>query len=326
MRPPATPQSAFRFPLNHVLGAAANVRILRVISLSDIPIGAAELARRTSLRLPGVARVCERLEDLGVIEAIGRGMRGRQYRRASRFPLMAALGGLFSAERDRAELIMRDVRDAVPRGHTHVRSAWLEGPVALGTDAPLEPLVVGVLAEPAAVEDVRLSTWQRLLGIQRSHDVTLELKVVTMAELATADKAWMTDLEQARPLFGPLPLDVLTAQKPRARKETGRARKHGDFDARSLMYAEEIAERIRKDPSLVEEAQRYIERRLPSASPGERLELEEWQGLLTTMSIPRLRRFLVQDTPQARRLRQSSPFVRVLSAEERRPVGSSGGK
>ena len=81
-----------------------------------------------------------------------------------------------------------------------------------------------------------------------------------------------------------------------------------------------MADRIRRDPSLVDEAKRYIERRLPLASSGERLELEEWRGILRTMSLSRLRRFLLQDDARATRLRQSSPFHSAITPEERRQV------
>ena len=68
MRPPSRTQSALRCPLNHVLGTEANVRVMRALSLSDIPISIPEIARLTLLQPSGVARVCEKLED--VVEAL----------------------------------------------------------------------------------------------------------------------------------------------------------------------------------------------------------------------------------------------------------------
>jgi len=53
MRPTSRPQSALRCPLNHILGTEANVRVLRAILLSDIPIGVPELARRAELQPSG---------------------------------------------------------------------------------------------------------------------------------------------------------------------------------------------------------------------------------------------------------------------------------
>jgi len=316
MRPPRTTQSALSHVLNYVLGTEAAVRVLRVVMLSDIPIGAAELARRTSLQASGVARVCERLEDVGVIEAVGRGAHNRQYRRSERFELGGALQALFAAERQRGERIRGELVAAVS-GHPNVRAAWLEGAAAAGTDRPEEAIVVGVLAEPAHTDDVRNALWRHLLAVQRAHDVTIELRVMTMADLKTVDRQRHVELEQALPLWGPAPLDLADPERAEVR---GRAAKqHGELDARSLGFARAVAERLRRDPSLVEVAVRDLERRLPAAAPGERLELQEWLDVLTSMSVSRLRRFLVQDSPRARRLRQSSPFAAAESGE--RPAG-----
>jgi hypothetical protein len=86
-----------------------------------------------------------------------------------------------------------------------------------------------------------------------------------------------------------------------------------------------IADRLKQDPALVDETRRYIERRLPGASPGERLELEEWRDILATMSAARLRRFLVRDDARAARLRQSLPFLSALSPDERQAVVAADG-
>lgn len=324
MRPTKHPQSALRCPLNHVLGTEASVRVLRVAMLSDIPIGVSELARLAALQPSGVARVCTRLEDLGVIEAVGRGRRNRLFRRANRFAFAGLLAALFAEERNRAQQVMQELRNVVRDLSPQPRAAWIEGTVALGTDGPGDAIVVGVLVEPSQVETARQQVWPQLLAMQRSRDVVMELRVLTMAELETADKQRRAELERVELLMGPPPLDLI---------RTGRAVKtarrhlagHAQLDARSKEIARILAEKIRRDPSLVEDARRYLERRIPSASPGERLELEEWQGILATMSIPRLRRFLVQDDARATRLRQSLPFLNVLTPEERRALLRGGG-
>jgi len=325
MRPTARPQSALRCPLNHVLGTEAGVRVLRVLFLSDIPIGVSELARQAALQPSGVARVCTRLEDLGVIETVGRGARNRQYRRAPRFPLSASLTALFGEERSRAEQVIADLRSAV-QSDSFIKAAWIEGAAALGVDGPGDAIEVGVLTEPQDVGGVRASVWGRLLSVQRSRDVVLDLHVTTAADLKTADETRHKALEQVLPLFGPPPLDLVRSGRPStgSRREAAR-RTHGDLDARALALARALAQRNRRDPSLVEQAARYVERRLPSASPGERLELEEWQGILSTMSVARLCRFLVQADARATRLRQSLPFLTALSPQERRAVFAAAG-
>jgi len=114
-------------------------------------------------------------------------------------------------------------------------------------------------------------------------------------------------------------------QKPRGTSRSSK-RLHQHLDLRSKDIARLVADRIARDPSIVEDAKRYIDRRLPSASAGERLELQEWQNLLTSMSVPRLRRFLVQDDARAMRLRQSSPFLHALSQAQRRALFEAAGR
>lgn len=323
MRPTKQPQSALRCPLNHVLGTVASVRVLRETMLSDIPIGVSELARRAALQPSGVARVCERLEDLGVIEAVGRGARNRQFRRARRFALGDQLVALFGQERDRAQRVMLDLRNVVRSVAPQPRAAWIEGSVALGIDEPGDAIVVGMLVEPSRVESAREQVRPQLLATQRSHDVVMDLRVLTMAELETADQQRRAELERVELLLGPPPLDLLPANRPRMARP--RRDGHERLDARSKEIARVIADRIRRDPSLVEDARRYLERRIPSASPGERLELEEWQGILATMSVSRLRRFLVQEDARATRLRQSLPFLNALKPDERRALLAAAG-
>jgi DNA-binding MarR family transcriptional regulator len=325
MRPPARPQSALRYPLNHLLGTEASVRVLRVLFSSDVPIGLSELARRAELQPSGVARVCARLEDLGVIEAVGHGERNRQYRRTATFPLGGSLAELFRQESQRAAQVTHDLQAAV-RGASGVRAAWIEGPVARGSDAPGDPVIVSILADSATADQARVQIRERLLPIQAHHGVEVELQVLTNADLRTADRRRLADLEPARPLLGPSPLELIGGSRPERSVARARKKRHEHVDLRSRELAKLIADRIARDPALVEDAKRYVERRLQSASPGERLELQEWNHVLSTMSVPRLRRFLIEDGPRATRLRQSTPFLNVLSDSDRRAIFDAAAK
>ncbi len=317
MRPTSRPQSALRYPLNHILGTEANVRVLRVIFTSDIPIGVAELARVTELQATGVARVCNRLEDLGVIQAVGRGDRNRQYRKSPRFPLHT-LSQLFVQEHEVANQTHQEIRNAVGNAMGTVRAAWIEGPVAEGKDRPEDPVIVGVLAEPKDVEAARDAVWQHLMHVQSNRDITIDLRVQTEADLRTSDKERIEILENALSLVGSPPAAFTRKPaKPEGTTSKTAARSHRDLDARSRDVAQMVADLIRRDPSVVEDARRDLERAIPTASPRERLELEEWQGILSTMSIPRLRRFLVDDSQRATRLRQSLPFLKALRDKDR---------
>ena len=95
--------------------------------------------------------------------------------------------------------------------------------------------------------------------------------------------------------------------------------RHALLDARRLATHREIAKRINADPTLLGKALGNIERwsrqmgRTPPA-------LAEWQGLLRTLPWERIRPYLVQDDEESRRLRQSSPFVGILTQRERMEI------
>lgn len=316
MRPVKRPQGAFAHPLNAILGTEANVRVLRVLMLSDIPVGTNELARLAALQASGVPRVCAQLEDLGVIESVGRG-RTRQYRRSQRGGLSDSLGNLFRAERQRVERIFQTITQ-IASSVDSARSVWIEGPVARAEDQPGDPIVVGALAEAASAGAVREALWNQLLSLQQSEDIVVDLRVYTEADLKTADSHALAEFESARPIAGAPPIDIAKPRPVHSPKDSmPRVKRHEDVDARLLRLAAAIADRIRIDPSVVESAKEFLERRLMSASPGERLELREWRDILNSMSPARIRRLMVQDDARGKRLRQSMPFLNVLSPADR---------
>jgi hypothetical protein len=254
------------------------------------------------------------LEDMGVIETVGRG-RSRQFRRSSRGPLVNLLANVFAAERAHAETVLSEVRERVQGAASTMRAAWIEGPVARDEDRLGDAIVVVALTTAAAVEEVRMTLWGQLLQVQELRDVSIELRVETEADLVAADDARVAELARALPLIGAPPLDLA---RPRAVEvQTPRTKRHEDVDARLLRMATAIADRIRTDASLVEAAAAYIERRMLTASGSERLELREWKTVLSTMSVPRICRLLVEESARGRRLRQSLPFLGALSPAER---------
>ena len=313
MRPVATAQSALQYPLNYILGTEAALRVLRVIYQSDIPIGIAELARQAQLQKSGVARICTRLEDLGVLEAIGRGDRNRQFRRSTRFAFGQHIATLFHEERQRYVRIISEVAAAFS-GLPYIKSAWIEGALARGTDRPGDPLSVGGIADTNQATAARSQVWSSMLRVQELYDLSISLRIMTLPDLKTASETELRQLQDVILLLGPSPLDLI-GEDPR--RHVRNAIMHGQLDARSAKAAAFIADKLAKDPLLVEAAKRYLDQRIPGAAAGERLELEEWRGLLRTMSVARLRRFLVSDDERAVRLRQSSPFLPVLSDSDR---------
>lgn len=312
MRPTKHIQGTISHPLNQILGTEASVRVLREILLSDIPIGIAELARRTMLQASGLPAVCARLEDLGVIETVGRG-RSRQFRRAKRNSFVDPLVNMFTTERSRALTIMSEIRQRVQS--MSLRAAWIEGPVARDEDRPDDPIVVVALASADNVESVRTLLWGQLLPMQEAYDVAIELRVETEADLVAADDSRISDLKTAVPLAGAPPIELARPRTPEP--NAPQVKRHEDVDANLLRMATAISERLRTDASLIEQALAYIDRRALTASPNEQLELREWKSVLSTMSVPRVRRLLTEDSARGRRLRQSFPFHGALTPADR---------
>jgi hypothetical protein len=89
---------------------------------------------------------------------------------------------------------------------------------------------------------------------------------------------------------------------------------------RPRQIADRIAAKLTHDPELVLRAKEFITRRLALAGETERLSLLEWKGLLDSLTPGQIARVLREDSARADSLRQSLPFVDVLSDEERDEV------
>jgi hypothetical protein len=93
-------------------------------------------------------------------------------------------------------------------------------------------------------------------------------------------------------------------------------RTHQEIDARSLAMHRLVAEKLRRDPCLLDRANRTLARWRATASPSSQPYLEEWErilrgGLDATIAV------LLDDSERATALRQCSPFAGVLSSRER---------
>ena len=158
----------------------------------------------------------------------------------------------------------------------------------------------------------------RLAEVERAYDVHVEVKGLTRSELETLYRTQGSTLSEVILLDGVPPVALLEASWPRATRPT--LTSHDEHDARSRRLALAIATKIKRDPGLIGLAEDRIKRRADKASPGERRELTEWMRVLSTMSSARLRRFLLEDSERAIRLRQSLPALNLLSPAERHAV------
>lgn len=314
MRQPAHPQSSFRTPLNRILGTESAVRILRVLSQTRQPLGAADLARMTTLNPSGVRNSIEALVGTGILAPVGGGSRSL-FRLRSDHPLALPLRRLFAAEAARLSTLRKAIGTAAQELSPPPCSVWMQGPVADSTDKPDDPVTVGVLASDSDLESTIENLRERLAELEKQQDASIDLRGFSTADLATLSAHERNEIVRAIPLWGPHPSAFMHDPS----RDTGHAAKqtHELLDARGLALANRIAHKLREDPSLIERARKRVAARMQAASPAERKELKEWDRVLRSRSSRRLRQLLADPGQRGTRLRQTLPFLDVLTREER---------
>jgi hypothetical protein len=99
--------------------------------------------------------------------------------------------------------------------------------------------------------------------------------------------------------------------------QPARPRTHEWIDQRSLALDEAIARKLQQHPQMLQRAKvnlaRWIQQQQASVPP----VWSEWQEILESWPFDRILGLLRSTDPEARRLRQSSPFCGILSPEER---------
>jgi hypothetical protein len=89
-------------------------------------------------------------------------------------------------------------------------------------------------------------------------------------------------------------------------------------DLLSLMVHRLAAERLRSEPRLLEKAKANLERWL-SKNPSIAAWLE-WKEILESESLENILKIITAETDESQRLRSSSPFVGLITDEERRKI------
>jgi uncharacterized protein (DUF433 family) len=100
---------------------------------------------------------------------------------------------------------------------------------------------------------------------------------------------------------------------PRARE-----RSHAWLDDRSRALHTRIAEKLRENPALIAIALENIARWEERSGPDK--ALDEWRRILTSKPLSDVTALLMEDSENADRLRQSTPFAGVLTEEERAAI------
>ena len=310
------PQRALLAPLNKVLGTETHVRIIRALNEIGVPIGVAELARYIERDKAGVWRAVSVLEELGVIEGVGIGTQ-QGLRLRKQYPLNRHLEDLFRAERTRFEKFVEALAVVAATLRPSPRSVWIEGPVVTGRDQPGDPIAVGLLAGSSDVGRLADTFSRKITQIQRQFDIAIEVRGLTIADLAVMDAPKIQSLADVILVAGPPPSAFTPDRVIGGAVRPGLPTLHKHREDQSLLLARAVSEKIRRDPSIVRRASAYLKHRLERASPREAKELHEWRRVLQTHSTPGLRKLLTAESERGVRLRQSSPFLAALSQRER---------
>lgn len=313
MRPTKNRQNRLINPLNEIFGTQANVRLLRVLALQNTSLTAGELAKRASLGRTSTYPVLRELERVGVVEFIGAGPR-KLVQLRSGYPLSRILKELFRVEAGRFDALTGALRKLISGMPRSPISAWVDRE---GEDPEsAETLTMYVVARPEELNELTDYLNERLEDVERKHDVHIAVHGIMPSELETLHRTQSIDPVV---LLGGVP-PVALWQRSRSTARTSTIGSHDEHDARSRRLAVAIAAKIRRDPGLIALAKDRVKRRAREASPRERRELAEWIRILSTMSPARLRRFLLENSERAVRLRQTLPALNFLSPAERDAV------
>ena len=95
---------------------------------------------------------------------------------------------------------------------------------------------------------------------------------------------------------------------------------HEKQDKRLTEICRIIGKIINEDRSIIERAEQHTKLILKGKSDSARGDIEEWRDILQNFSSRRLVQFLSSEEDRAVRLRQSCPFLAVLSAKEKKRV------
>lgn len=301
MRPISSAQSILRNPLNELLGTEANVRLLRVLTDEvDGSLAASDIADRAELSMTGARKALMRLVDSGFVELVGGG-RKQQYALNGSDQLMKEAANLFRAERKRYEELINTLRQEAQQLSPMPRSVWIHSfPLQLG-----DPLEIGVLSDSALISTTTQNARHRFAEIEKKFDVTIEISGFTRADVPDL-------VFESIPLLAGTPPVTLPATPSGWRPAS-----HQDLDHRSLDWSRALISMIEEDPSLIRRARTHLDLLLNQDQGTANRDLNEWRKILELYPRRRLLRFMESSTPRACRLRQSNPFLAVLTRDEK---------
>ncbi|WP_331376009.1 nucleotidyltransferase domain-containing protein [Sinorhizobium chiapasense] len=148
-----TPDSSLRHPLNSVLGAESNVRLLRELCLHGGYISAPQLTGRTGLVRNSTWNALKSLRQYGLVVEEGTD-RSRLFRINWEHPLADLIGQLFRAESERLHNIFEEIKAGGKKLNDRIASMWLYGSVARREDRADSDVDIGLIARPDDLAEV----------------------------------------------------------------------------------------------------------------------------------------------------------------------------
>jgi DNA-binding transcriptional ArsR family regulator len=291
-------QNYLATPLDELLGAPANVRLLRLLcdQVSE-SISAPDAAAQIGLTEAGTRRALKRLTETGFVERLGRS-RSQQYRLApTDDPLISQLRLLFKTERDRYEDLLSTLRSILSQ-FPEITTSWIDQPPGSAGQA----LHIGMLAQSDVLSYLEEQVRSRIVEIEGKFDTIIEIRAFSRADAPEVN--WNS-------------VTLLAGHAVEAGTALPAPRSHDDRAERALQWSEVIAQMIMENPSIIRRAERHLEYLLDEDQGTSWHDLREWKEIIQFYSRARLKAFLVADSPRAQRLRQSSPFYAVLTPDER---------
>ena len=276
--------------------------MLRVLATRRAGLGRAAVAREARLNPRGVRTILDRLALAGIVNVQQSGRSGIVTLREDH-PLTSVIRRLFQEERALFDRIVRTVRDAACQATPDVRAVWVTAGSSIGTAE------VGVLASPREVDPATYALEKLLREVEQDLSVHFVVRAYTDAEREAFEER-------------DTPVNLVWGWLPFAWQQGGGGplRSHEDLDKRARRLAAHIAKRIAEDSAIVDRAVEWIDQRAGAESGRSTRALEEWRSVLTTLSSRQVEALLVEESERADRLRQSLPFVDVLTPEDRAAV------
>ncbi len=242
-------ERVLREPLNAILAAEANVRVLRELVRHGGVLTPPELAGRARVTVQHVRLVLAELVGLGVVEALGPG-RYRSYRIRPEHPLYGALRGLFEAERRRFEEVLAAIGEAAQALEPAPRGVWVYGSVARGQDRMGSDLDVALGFDVPDVERPVDQLRHDLMGTEDRLGVRISVVGLgsdDVLRLGAGDPWWRAMVADALTLAGVEPVTLyreLEQKKEGARSGKRRSARRVSDDVARLMEGRGSAVRV----------------------------------------------------------------------------------